>query len=280
MPIMPSPFSNNEGSAPGTSRWDKPFLKIGHGGASGHAPANTLQSLELALEMGVDVVEFDVRPCRDTLVLLHDDSLSRSHRSSGLASLSTLAELRALSANPELRIATLTEALDLLKGKSLINIDLKAAGYEREVVETVLAKGIAGDVIYSSVIPSSLRRVRQEAPGAMIGLSFPEDRGDASTKPYLKPVVEGVVAAMRISLPYRILSMMANAGANAVMLYHKVVSRSAIIAVQRAGGKVFTWTVDEAKRMRKLRDLGVNGITTNYPELFNSGELPGSRNTG
>ena len=56
--------------------WAKPFLRIGHGGAAAHAPANTLRSLSLALSMGADVVEFDVRPCQDGLVLLHDETLS------------------------------------------------------------------------------------------------------------------------------------------------------------------------------------------------------------
>lgn len=278
---MPSPFSLTADSARNTtSAWNKPFLKIGHGGASGHALANTLCSLTLALDMGVDIVEFDVRPCLDALVLLHDDGLTQFHKPKGLASQCTLAELRALDTNPDRQIATLTEALDLLKDRALINIDLKAAGYEKAVLEIVFAKGLSGDVIYSSVIPSSLRRIWQEEPKAMIGLSYPEDRGDASGKPYLKPVVNSVIAVMRFTLPYRILSMMANAHANAVMLYHKVVSQPVIQTVQRAGGKVFTWTIDDAARIRELQELGVNGITTNHPNLFDSiSKLPLNRSS-
>jgi glycerophosphoryl diester phosphodiesterase len=230
--------------------------------------------------MGVDIVEFDVRPCLDALVLLHDDNLTQFHNPKGLASQCTLAELRALDTNPDRQIATLTEALDLLKDRALINIDLKAAGYEKAVLEIVFAKGLSGDVIYSSVIPSSLRCIWQEEPKAMIGLSYPEDRGDASGKPYLKPVVNSVIAVMRFTLPYRILSMMANAHANAVMLYHKVVSQPVIQTVQRAGGKVFTWTIDDAARIRELQELGVNGITTNHPNLFDSiSELPLNRSS-
>jgi glycerophosphoryl diester phosphodiesterase len=51
--------------------WQKPFLRIGHSGAGAYAPPNTLKAIELALEYGVDMVEFDVRPCRDALVLYH-----------------------------------------------------------------------------------------------------------------------------------------------------------------------------------------------------------------
>ncbi len=272
MTDLPSSIrDNNDDSGNTSNSWKKSFLKIGHGGASGHALANTLHSLSLALDMGVDVVEFDVRPCRDALVLLHDDNLSRYHHPDSLASQSTLEVLRTLEIDPKRQIATLEEALDLLKGRALMNIDLKAAGYETSVLELVCDKGVLGDVIFSSVIPSSLQRIRQQEPGAMIGLSYPEDRGDASSKPYLQPLVNVVLAVMRFTLPYRVQSMMANAGANAVMLYHKIVTRSVIQIVQQAGGKVFTWTVDDLERIHALQKLGVNGIATNSPNLFNPG---------
>ena len=248
--------------------WNKPCLRIGHGGAAGHAAANTMRSFALALEMGVDMVEFDVRPCRDALVLLHDGSLAQFDGARGLVSESTLADLRSLATGPDRQIPTLSEALDLLRGRALINVDLKATGYEDAVVELLRAKGMAGDTLYSSLYPASLRRIKQVERGARTGLSYPEDRGNASDKPYLQPAVKAVVALMRFTLPYQILRMMAGAQANAVMLYHKVVSGPAVKTVQHAGGKVFTWTVDTPQRMRELRDLGVDGITTNHPDLF------------
>jgi glycerophosphoryl diester phosphodiesterase len=248
--------------------WNKPCLRIGHSGAAGHAHANTLHSLALALEMGVDMVEFDVRPCRDTLVLLHNDKLSEFDGAQGLASERTLAELRSLVTDPKRQIATLVEALDLIKGRALINIDLKATGYEDAVVEQVHTKGMAGDVLYSSLYPTSLRRVRAADPEARTGLSYPEDKGNASEKPYLKPAVDTIVAVMRLTLPFRVQRMMAGAQANAVMLYHKVLSAQTVKIVQQAGGKVFTWTVNSAQRIREVQDLGVNGIASNHPDLF------------
>jgi glycerophosphoryl diester phosphodiesterase len=208
--------------------------------------------------MGVDMVEFDVRPCRDALVLLHDDNLSQFDGAQGLVSESTLADLRSLPTGLDRPIPTLQEALDLLRGRALINVDLKATGYEDAVVELVRSKGMAGDTLYSSLFPASLRRVRQVEPGARTGLSYPEDRGNSSGKPYLQPAVDVVVALMRFTLPYRILRMMEGAKANAVMLYHKVVSRQAVETIQRADGKVFAWTVDMPQRLRKLQELGAD----------------------
>jgi glycerophosphoryl diester phosphodiesterase len=266
-PLWPTGPHSAEARLP-SEAWNKPFLRIGHGGAAGHAPANTMQSLALALQMGVDMVEFDVRPCRDALVLLHDDNLDLFGGARRLASESTLADLRSLPTGPDRQIPTLSEALDLLRGRALVNVDLKATGYEDAVIELVRARGMAGDALYSSVDPASLRRVRQAEPGARTGLSYPEDRGNSSDKPYLQPAVSAVVALMRFALPHRILRMMAGAQANAVMLYHRVVSRQAVKTVQHAGGKVFTWTVDTPRRMRELQGLGVDGITTNHPDLF------------
>ena len=253
--------------APANPAWNKPFLRIGHGGAAGHARANTVRSLSLALEMGVDVVEFDVRPCRDALVLLHEDNLAHFGVQKLLGAC-TLAELRALNTGPEGPIPTMAEALDLLKGRALVNVDIKAAGYEDAVLEMVSNKSMSGDVIYSTLIPASLQRIRQLDANAMTGLSYPEDKGNASGNPYLKPVVNVVVALMRLTLPYRILALMTNARSNAVMLYHKVVSGPTIQTVHRAGGKVFTWTVDEPAQLRRLQKLGVDGIASNHPDLF------------
>jgi glycerophosphoryl diester phosphodiesterase len=266
MPSAPSPAAQSRQSANAAGRaWDKAFLRIAHSGAAGHARANSLRSLALALELGVDMVEFDVRPCRDALVLLHDDSLAEFGVERRLGD-STLAELRRLDTGTDGPIATLEEALDLLKGRALMNVDLKGGGYEQPVVEMVTAKRLGGDVLYSSLSPASLLRVRQHDAQALTGLSYPEDRANISATPYLQPVVAAAVVLLRLILPYRILSMMRLARANAAMLYYQVVSQATIRTVHRAQAKVYAWTVDDPAEMRRLQSLGVHGITTNFPE--------------
>ncbi len=246
------------------SSWDKPFLRIGHGGAAGHARPNSLRSLTLALELGVEVVEFDVRACRDGLVLLHDDNLAPFGSPRWLGD-STLADLRGLPSVPDGPLLTLVEALEMVKGRALLNVDLKAAGYEDAVLHAVCARGMLGDVLFSSLIPASLQRLKQIDPAARTGLSYPEDRPGA---PNLAAVASAVVILRRLLLPYRILSLRARAGADSVMLNHRVVSRPTVKRVHRAGGKVYAWTVDDAAAMRRLRLAGVDGIASNYPELF------------
>jgi glycerophosphoryl diester phosphodiesterase len=248
--------------------WEKSFLCIGHGGAAAHAPANTRRSLELALEMGADVVEFDVRPCRDGLVLVHDETVAEPDGPPRLIAECTLADLR--TGGGKDRLPVLYEALDLLKGRALLNLDLKAAGWEEAVLDALRDRDMLQDTLISSLVPDSLRRLRALEPAALTGYSYPEDRGGASQKAYLKPVVDLAVAAMRRTLPYRLPSMMARAAANAVMLNYRIVSPAAVRAVHGLGGKVFVWTVDEPLLMQRVRAMGVNGITSNYPDLLAS----------
>ncbi len=249
--------------------WEKGCLRIGHGGASAHAPANTLRSLELALEMGVDVVEFDVRPCRDGLVLVHDEVVTGRNGMPRLVAQCAVADLR--TAEPETAgLPILYEALDLLKGRALLNLDLKAAGCEEAALDALRDRGMLQDTLISSLLPGSLRRIRTLEPAALTGYSYPDDRRGASKQRYLKPVVNLAVAVMRRGLPHRLPDMIARAQANAVMLNYRVLSPAAVRAVHALGGKVFVWTVDDLALVERVRAMGVDGITSNYPERLAS----------
>ena len=227
--------------------WNVRFMRIGHAGAAAHAPANSLKSLALALELGMDMVEFDVRPCRDALVLLHDDDLSHISNRPGLVSQQTLDELRKIDLGGGERIATLAEAVDLIKDRALMNVDLKAEGIESDVVELLERKDVLGDALISSLRPDSLKRVRQRAPTARMGISYPEDRAHVFGRAYLKPAVTFALWIIKMSLPYRILRLIASAQANGTMLNRKVVSRATVRKVHEARGRVFVWTVEDRK---------------------------------
>src|SRR5579859_2918359 len=160
-----------------TSGWAKNFLSIGHSGAGQHAIPNTRTSLLMALQFNVDMIEIDVRPCKDSLVLLHANDLAYiSPTAQGLASQVPLVQLSEIDLGEGEGILTLTEALELIKGRALINLDLKVRGCEAEVLRVVAHHKLMGDVLFSSVNTDSLQCVRQLAPAAITGLSFPEDK--------------------------------------------------------------------------------------------------------
>lgn len=248
--------------------WNRYLIRIGHGGAAGRAPTNTLKSLATAIELGVDMVEFDVRPCLDEIVLLHDDSLSDLSGGRGLASQSTLEVLRTLDAGDGEPIATLKEALEFVKGKALVNLDLKTYGIEAHVIRMLQSMNLTGDVMISSLNPKSLIKVRELAPALKTAISYPKDRGNASARLTLKPVVWVALKLLRSTMQYRVLGMMENAQADAAMLHFSIISPEAVQQVHEAEGLVFAWTVDDLPTLRHVRSMGVDGIASNYPELF------------
>jgi glycerophosphoryl diester phosphodiesterase len=244
-------------------------LRIGHRGAAALAPQNTLSSFQRALDLGVDAIEFDVRWTSDRqLVVVHSEDLAETTDGSGLVQHRTLAELRHLDAGRGQRIPTLDEALDFLKGKVLLNVDLKLVGYEEQVISTLRDHGVQDDVLVNSLTVENLLRVRALAPGIFTAISYPEDKGAASTRPYLAPAVTVALAVMRATMPWRIAGMINRAQAGGVMLYHCLMTRQVVDAVHRGGWFIGAWTIDDVPSIARMRAMGADSITSNRPDLL------------
>ncbi len=214
------------------------------------------------------MIEFDVRPCRDALVLRHDNHLSHSSNGHALVSQLCYAELWRIDIGEGERIPLASEAIDLIKGKALMNVDLKDRGYEAQVLGLLNEKQGIGDVVISSLIPESLVKAKQIAPQVRTSISYPADSFSASKRPLLKTIVNSAIMLKRWLLPHRILAMMANARANATTLHFRTISPATLNRVHASSGKVYAWTVDDVTTMRALRAMGVDGIASNRPDLF------------
>jgi glycerophosphoryl diester phosphodiesterase len=248
------------------------FARVGHRGAAALAPENTLRSLELAVELGCDMLEFDVLPLADrTLVLAHSDDLREvSHGAArGRVRRRTLGALRA--AAPEL--PTLDEALafaaDRLDGVGL-QLDLKRRGVERGTVEALERHGVLERAWVSGFDAASLRVVGSLAPELPRSYTLPRDRFGLSKHGPLAPVVRGALAAAGASLPRRLPQLLERSGASAVTLHFSVASPEAIERAHELGAAVYVWTVDDAGRAKQLVDAGADGIITNDPRIFAS----------
>lgn len=248
--------------------WDLPFLRIGHAGAGAYAPPNTLKSIALALELSVDMVEFDVRPCRDALVLYHDDHLPHPSNGRVLISQCWYEEIRRIDIGEGERIPLASEVIDLIRGKALMNVDLKDRGYEDRVIELLREKNILGDVVISTLILESLVKIKEIVPHVRTSISYPSDQFNVSKIPILKPITRHALTVKRWLLPFRLLGIMANARADATTLHFRTVSQATLNRVHAYGGKVYAWTVDNIAPMRALHAMGVDGIVSNRPDLF------------
>lgn len=209
--------------------------RIGHGGASALAPANTLASFDAALEVGIDMVEFDVRAGRGELLLAH-----------------TIVHARA-GTRVRLHHALAHLATRRFAGVEL-NVDLKHPGCESVLIDELRGTGLLDRALISSQVPGVLDRVRAVEPRARLGIS-----------------IGGRVA--RISRRWRdwregVLAGMAAHRWEAVMAQHRLVDGALLEEVAARDGRLYAWTVNERSAIERLSAIGVHGIATADPRLF------------
>jgi glycerophosphoryl diester phosphodiesterase len=227
--------------------------RVGHKGADLIAPGNTLASFDAALAAGVDMVEFDVLPeHRDgsgRLVLAHDYEAAAGREALTL----------------EQGLAHF--AADAYAGVEL-DVDLKLAGYEERVVDALRAHGLSDRTLISTMERSSLRLLRALAPEIRLGWSVPRLRRNPLANPFTRYPAMALGLGVRRLLPARAASAIRAGEIDALMCHWALVTERLVGAIERAGGELYVWTVDEAPRIAALRALGVSGIITNDPRLF------------
>jgi glycerophosphoryl diester phosphodiesterase len=251
-------------------RPEGPFARVGHRGASALAPENTLQALELAVELGCDMLEFDVLDLADgTLVLAHSNDLREvSHGAArGRVRSRDLDGLRRVA--PDL--PTLDEALafcaDRLPGIGL-QLDLKRLGTEAATVEAVRRHGVLDRSWISTFEARSLRRLAELEPELPRSYTLPRDRFGISKHGPLAPVVRAALGSLGASLPRRLSVLLARARAGAATLHHSIASWAALDSAHEVGAAVYVWTVDDPRLAERLVRDGADGIITNDPRIF------------
>ena len=108
------------------------MILTGHRGAAALEPENTLLSMQKAIDLGVDQIELDVHLTRDQhLVVIHDTTVDRTTDGQGAVADFTLEEIKRLDAGKGERIPTLQEVIDLVRGKVVLQIELKGTRHRR-----------------------------------------------------------------------------------------------------------------------------------------------------
>jgi len=120
---------------------------IGHRGASGYEPENTLRSFKAALRDGCNAIELDLRRCGDGhLVIMHDETVERTTNGTGRVADMTLGELKALDAGEGERVPTLQDVINTVRGRCTMFLEMKEEGYEREVLDVLARNSVLEDV--------------------------------------------------------------------------------------------------------------------------------------
>jgi len=219
------------------------MLTIGHRGAAGLEPENTLRSFQRAIDLGCDMVELDVHVCKTgEVVVIHDATVDRTTNGHGRVADMTLAELQKLDAGKGERIPTLEEVFRLVDKKVYINVELKSFGSAEAVAKIVAQTEHVreDDLLIISFHSHFLQTYRVLRPAARMGFVFwwpwGWERG-----------------ARRMQ-------------AMTICAFFPIITRHMVERAHGMGLKIFAWTPNTPTRIAALRALGVDGVATDFPD--------------
>lgn len=231
---------------------------IAHRGASGHAPENTLAAIQLAAQHGAQWIEVDVNISRDGIAVLHhDDDLSRCSNGSGLVIENTADELQALDSGSWFSdsyrgepVATLDQCLDLAIELGLsVNIEIKpCSGWEIPTTEQI-ATTLKQRTALPELLISSFSQIALQASAGLLDF-IPR-------------------ASLFLVAPPDWQTLTSQVNASGINLHaNSLLDGQSVEQFQTAGLGVYCYTVNTVEQANKLRDIGVNGVFSNYPKLL------------
>lgn len=226
---------------------NNPFLKIGHRGAKGYVTENTLESIQKALEQQVDGIEIDVHVCATgELVVFHDFTLDRMTNGTGEIGKTSLSELKQLKVNNWFSIPTLEEVLDVIDKTCILNIELKGRNTALACCEVVQKYIKEKKWDYSHFIVSSFQHHELEA-------IYKLD----------KQIPLGVLTKASVT---EAMEFAKTINAMAIHPNFALLTSENVKMAQANGYKVYTWTVNDRKTIKRMKRYGVDGIISDVPD--------------
>ena len=257
---------------------------IAHRGASGkgHAPENTLSAFRKAIQIGVDAVECDVHCTKDGhIVIIHDKELKRTTKMDGIITEMTLSDVKKADAGSwfEPRFAgetipTLKELLELTNSFSSLNrnydentdgrvitvVEIKQENIADKVIKDIENAGSVGEAIIISFHASALKDAQEINPKIPRAL-----------------LIGGGEPVSELPSILNLIHSAAEVGASTLNLSKTIITPELVKESRLRGIGVWAWTVDDESEIKKLLEMGVTGITSNYPERVHSALLTYSR---
>ena len=228
---------------------NKDILVVGHRGAMGHVLENTIESVQKAIELNVDGIEIDVFKSKTgELVVYHDPFLSRLSNSNAFIEQISLDSIKKIELIGGYFIPTLKEIVDIIPEKIFLNIELKGQDTAFETNKIIINYLNTYNFPVSKFIISSfrwdeLKKIR----------SFNKDIPIAILVDSLYKIDDAIKLAKQI---------------NAVALNpnKEFITKEVINKIQSKNIKVYPYTINTPRNIRKMRSMGVDAIITDYPE--------------
>ena len=231
-------------------RRDGRLLRIGHRGAAILAPENTLGSFRAAVEVGVDLVEFDVVAAPSgALVVAHSPADIHDETPS------------------------LDDALGFFVDEAPgvgAHVDLKLSGRERDVVGAIRRHGLETRSFVSGFYLGSARAVRAHEPSIRTGITFPRGVFGITEDGRRAPIGRAGLRTLRRFAPAVIPLLLDGTRAQAIALHHSLVTARSVRAAHARGAPVVAWTVDDPEVLARVDAAGADAVVTNDPRIFTS----------
>ena len=218
---------------------------IAHRGASAGAVDNSLDAFARAIEVGADLIEFDLRRTRDEQLIAFHDRVVRGVPVSRLSRDEITAKI---GHQPPL----LDEVLDLARGRIGLDVELKEAGYTDRVIDALSKRFEPERVLVTSFIDEVVAEAKHLTSASTVGLLVGIDRP--------RPVVRTRLSELD---PVRRARA---CGADYVVMHFTLAELGALRRAHRAGFPAIVWTVNDAARLRRyLGDERVTAVVTDVP---------------
>jgi glycerophosphoryl diester phosphodiesterase len=223
------------------------ILKIGHRGAKGHEPENTLISFQKAIDLKVDGIELDVHLSSDgEIIVIHDEKIDRTTNGKGFVNKLSLPELKEFRIENEHEIPTLAEVFDLVNQQCLVNVEIKGKGMMKSVVNLIESYVVNKNWKYEQFLVSSFDWI------ALLDIHL------------LNPEIPlGVLTEHDLELAFAFAKFI---DAKSVHSYYHLLSKKMTAQMQEEGFQVFAWTVNEHEDIQKIKSFKVDGIISDFPD--------------
>ena len=229
--------------------YSKPIITA-HRGASGLVEReNSLEAFEKSIEVDSDNIECDIRRTKDNIIIINhnpdvEGMIIKDH---------TLDEINEATLKQGYKLPTLKEALKLIKGRIIIDIEIKEEGYEEEFLKETLSILNEDEFYIRSFFDNSIKKIKELNPKIVCTLLLG-----------LENVKYGIFSRGNEFFPYKRVK---RCKCDNVSPHYLLIQLFFCKRMHRHGVKVFAWTVNDEELMKKELKKGVDGLVTNYPDL-------------
>jgi len=217
-------------------------IVIGHRGAAAHALENTAASFAAAVRFGVGMIELDVHESVDgEFIVIHDTHVGRIASRRDVVCQTDSAELLGIELNDGQRLLTLPQASATIPKRVGVMAEIKAIRSFHKLADFIQRQAKDRQVLATSFDLGLLQKLQDCVPSLRLGV--------------VSKTIAKLSKARRMGLHFE-----------DVCLDFQCLTASQVARLKREYGRVFAWTVDRPRDIRKMIDCEVDGIISNRPD--------------